>query len=122
MDPVRILLFIVITLLTGLLVVVGVQAFFILREFKNALGKLNKILEDAHSISSSVARPIVGASNFIEGIKSVKGLLDLMTDNRRGKATGGYEEGQIESPYEPHIQSLQEHGRRFFHKEGKPLS
>ena len=121
MDPVRILLFIVITLLTGLLVVVGVQAFFILREFKTALGRFNKILEDAHSISSSVARPIVGASNFLEGIKSVKGLLDLMTDGRRGKS-GGYEEGQMESPYEPHIQSLQEHGRRFFHKEGKPLS
>lgn len=121
MDPVRILLFIVITLLTGLLIVVGVQAFFILREFKTALGKLNKILEDANSISSSVARPIVGASNFIEGIKSVKGLLDLLTDKSSGKSVGGYEEGKVDT-YEPHIQSLQEHGRRFFHKEGKPLS
>lgn len=125
MDPTQILLFSVVTVLTVLLVAVGFQVFRILAEAKKALEKINRVLEDATFVSSSVAKPVAGISNFMESIKSIKDLIDLVSERSR-RIEPGYEEndlsGGAEQEEHPHIQTLQERGRRFFHKDGKPLT
>lgn len=127
MDAAQILLFTTVTILTALLVFLGVHVYFILRETKRALEKINKLLEDANLVSDSVARPIVGFANFLDGIKGLGSLLDMLTKKEAyHSGSEDYEEGQETSltptPGHPHIRALQERGRRFFHREGKPLT
>lgn len=122
MDPTQILLATTVTVLTVLLVVLGIQVFFILKEAKRTLDKINKILDNANLISDSVARPIVGFSNFLEGIKSFSNLVEMVMNRKEdGVPPGTYEEERGETRHS-HIHALQERGRRFFHREGKPLT
>ncbi len=70
MDSVQLVLLIVIILLTILLIVLGVQVFFILRDVRRALGKANKVLDDAGSIAESVQAPITALSSLALGFKA----------------------------------------------------
>src|SRR3989344_6906311 len=79
MDPVQILLFIVVTSLTGLLVAVGIQAFLILKDAHSAVQKFNGLLDDARVLTGSVARPIEGLRSFVEGASGIKSALELVT-------------------------------------------
>lgn len=137
MEPTQILLAVVVTVLTGLLVFVGTQVFFILREMQKTLQKLNKILDDAGIVADTVVKPIIGVANFVEGIKGIKGIIDLIQDKasphlsqkKKIEAQIPYEafveeeepRTHIESPH-IHISEMQERGRRFFHRGGKPLT
>ena len=69
LDPIQILLTVVITTLTVLLVIIGIEVFQILKEVKKMMEKFNKIVDDAHTISHSVATPVEEASSFIMGLK-----------------------------------------------------
>lgn len=127
MDPAQILLFSVVSVLTILLIALGFQVFLILREVKRTLDKVNKLLDDISLVSDSVARPIVGFANFVDGIKNFKNIVDLVLDRKEAPMIEhGYRDendysGRAEEQHS-HIQSLQERGRRFFHKDGKPLT
>lgn len=120
MDPVQILLFVVASVLTLALLVLGVEVFFILRESYRALKKVNKVLDDAESISRVVSKPILGFANFVEGVKNFKKIaegFDSPTPFTSGEGESFSSEGE-----HAHIENLQERGRRFFHKDGKPLT
>lgn len=137
MEPTQILLAVVVTVLTGLLVFVGTQVFLILREMQKTLQKLNKILDDAGLVADTVVKPIIGVANFVEGIKGIKGIIDLIQDKasphlsqkKKIEAQIPYEafveeeepRTHIESPH-IHISEMQERGRRFFHRGGKLLT
>ena len=82
MDNTQILLIAVVTVLTVLLTLIGVQVFFILRELKKTFEKFNKIIDDAGIISGSVAKPIASLSNSITGISGIAGLLGFLTKLR----------------------------------------
>lgn len=123
MDSTQILLYGVVTILTVLLVALGIQVFFILKEARRTLEKINKVLDDANLISGSVAKPIVGFTSFLEGIKGLGSLIDMMTKREAYHAgSQEYEESQETPLGHSHIKALQERGRRFFHKDGKPLT
>lgn len=57
-DATQILLMLIILVLTTMLTVIGVQVFFILREFRVTLQKANKVLDDTGVISESVSQPV----------------------------------------------------------------
>lgn len=135
MEPVQVLLFVVVSVLTGLLLAVGIQVFIILHEARKTLSRVNKILDKAQDISDAVARPVQGIANFMEGVKNLKGVVDMLVDKHdRSTVTEKFEERftpsflpeveeeerKVES--HPRISLLQERGRRFFHKSGKTLS
>lgn len=125
MEPTQILLFSVVTALTCLLVFLGVQVFFILREARRTIEKINKLLDSANLVSDSVARPIAGLANFVDGIKNFGNLMGVILNKKEVPLERGYDRGEIEEQEEghrSHIQTLQERGRRFFHKDGKPLT
>lgn len=69
MDTAQILLITVVSVLTLLLVLLGVQVFFILREVRFTLSKANKVLDDAGVISESISRPVESLSTVVSGIK-----------------------------------------------------
>lgn len=82
-DATQILLIVVVTTLTLLLTVIGVQVFFILREVRRSIEKMNKILDDAGLVSESVAKPIVSLSSSIGSLSGLTGLLGFLTSRRR---------------------------------------
>jgi phosphoglycerate-specific signal transduction histidine kinase len=73
-DTTQILLIAVVTVLTALLTIIGVQVFFILKEIKKTIEKFNKMMDDMGLISESVARPIASLSNSITGVSGIAGL------------------------------------------------
>ena len=80
MEVTQILLVIVVLVLTTIISIVGVEVFLILREVRQSVRKTNKILDDAGLISESVAKPIVGMSNFLTGLKSGLGMVKKVTE------------------------------------------
>lgn len=69
-DLSQLLLVIVITTLTILLTFIGIQIFYILREVKRTIEKINKMLDDAGMITESIAQPISGLGGVLDGLKS----------------------------------------------------
>lgn len=70
MDAAQIVLLTVVVVLTILLILLGIQVFFILKELRKSVEKANKILDDAATISQSISTPISNFSNIISGIKT----------------------------------------------------
>lgn len=77
MDSAQIILIIVITLLTIILAVLGVQVFFILREFRKTVLKANKVLDNTNVITQSVSAPISSLSSIATGIKTGATFINL---------------------------------------------
>jgi len=84
-ESAQILLIVVVTTLTILLTLVGVEVFLILKEFKKSVEKINKILDDAEMISESVTKPIVSVSSSLSSLSGIAGLLGLIFTKRRKK-------------------------------------
>lgn len=149
MDPVQILLFVVVSVLTGLLLAVGIQAFLILHDVKKSIKKFNQLLDDAQVFTNTVARPVQGLTHLIEGVKNIKNIVDFTTDlvNKKEPAVNKVPSVTQEQAYQYQTQmedeeaqaqerasmllgaekvhpihKVQERGRRFFHRSGKPLT
>lgn len=89
----QILLFLVITVLTTLLTLAGIQVIHILKELRLTMKKLNQMMDDFNLISSSVAKPIAGISGFVTGLKSGRDVIQLFLKKpAKGKLKGGESE------------------------------
>lgn len=77
MDSAQIILIIVIILLTIVLAVLGIQVFFILREFRKTVSKANKVLDNTSVITQSVSAPISSLSGIATGIKTGAAFINL---------------------------------------------
>jgi len=77
-DPTQILLTVVVTTLTVLLVIIGIQVFLILKETQKTLSRFNKILDDIEIVTDSVIKPIREASNFLSGLKKGTDVIKLV--------------------------------------------
>lgn len=71
-DATQLLLAFVILVITSMLTIVGIQVYFILREFRHTLAKANKVLDDTGVISESVSKPIGLLSGIVLGLKAFK--------------------------------------------------
>jgi hypothetical protein len=69
-DPAQTALFLVIVVLAILLLILGIQVFFILKELRRTIFKTNKILDDAGVISESVSTPISSLSALATSVKT----------------------------------------------------
>jgi hypothetical protein len=75
MDIAQIALFIVIIVLAVLLLALGVQVFFILREFRKTVFKANKVLDNTNVITESVSAPLSSLSGLASGLKTITPIL-----------------------------------------------
>ena len=70
MDPIQLTIIAVTITLTILLVILGIQVFYILKEIRLSFQKANKMLDDAGAVTGTVSEGITSMSGFINGIKS----------------------------------------------------
>ena len=88
-DTAQMVLLIVVVVLTGLLVVLGIQVFFILRELRQTVSKANRVLDDTAQITESVSAPLNSLSSIIEGVKTGAAIAQIFkkhTGKFKGKA------------------------------------
>ena len=85
MAPTQILLVIVVVTLTALLLIMGIQVFFILQEIRRSVEKINKILEDGGLISESIAKPISSISNSLVNFSGITGFLGWLASRKKIK-------------------------------------
>jgi len=83
MDTVQILLYTVVGILTVLLLLLGVQVFFILREIRGTISKANKVLDDAGIISTSISRPVESFSTIMSGVKVGSLVASFLANKKR---------------------------------------
>lgn len=86
-SPVETVLLFVIIILTFLLLILGVQIYYILKEFRETVIKANKVLDDTGIITESVSEPVVMFSTFLTGIKTGSFFVNLLK-----KAIASYKE------------------------------
>lgn len=86
-DPAQAALFLVIIVLTLLLLVLGIQVFFILRELRETVSKANKVLDDTGVITHSVSAPISTLSSLTMGVKAGSLIARIL----KGKKKSGKE-------------------------------
>ncbi|MBI2031473.1 MAG: hypothetical protein HYT08_02550 [Candidatus Levybacteria bacterium] len=84
-DPAQTALFLVIIVLTILLLVLGIQVFFILRELRKTVDKANKVLDDTGVITESVSGPISSLSNLASGVKAGAAIASLLSKSKKHK-------------------------------------
>lgn len=81
LDTAQAVLLFVLVVLTVLLLVLGIQVFFILRELRQTVSKANKVLDDTGVITESVLEPVSKLSTVISGVK----LGAMLASKLRGK-------------------------------------
>lgn len=87
-DPIQILLTVIVTILTTLLVVIGVEVFKILKEFRQTLKRANKILDEVEKVSSTLCKPVEGMSSLISGIKQGTAVVKVLTKFLKNEDNG----------------------------------
>jgi hypothetical protein len=85
MEITQILLVIVVLALTSIMSIVGIEVFFIFKEIRQSMKKLNKMLSDMGLITESIAKPIAGFSGFVSGLKSGTDAIKLLTKDEKKK-------------------------------------
>ena len=82
-DTVQVVLLIVIILLTALLIAVGVQVFFILKEFRKTVKKANRILENTEAITTSVSEPMSFLTGLLFSSKSIDIIKKILGSKKK---------------------------------------
>jgi anionic cell wall polymer biosynthesis LytR-Cps2A-Psr (LCP) family protein len=82
-DPAQTILFLVIIILTVLLVVLGIQVFFILRELRKTIDKTNKVLDDTSVITESVSKPLASFSTLAMGLKTGATIAKILQGGKK---------------------------------------
>ena len=77
MDTTQVLLTIVVSVLTILLTVIGIQVALILSELKKTVEKINKMLTDAGQVTGGLSRTVTGATGLVEGLKAGLSIVHL---------------------------------------------
>lgn len=70
MDVTQLVIVIISSVLAVLLVFLGIQVFYILKEFRHSIQKVNKMLDDAGRVTGTVGDSVVNMSGFINGLKT----------------------------------------------------
>ncbi|MDO8461083.1 MAG: hypothetical protein Q7S38_01430 [bacterium] len=93
-DTAQIVVLFVVVALSALLLILGVQVFFILKDLRRAVTKANKVLDDTSIITETVSGPISSLSTLTSGIKIGASLLKLLKKKKIFKSLLGKEEDE----------------------------
>lgn len=69
-DPVQLTLLAVIVILTILLLILGVQVFFILKDVRGTIKKTNGVLDNVDNITRNIEGPLETISSLVSGARS----------------------------------------------------
>lgn len=77
-DIIQIVLLSVIVLLSIILIILGIQVFFILRDLRQTVKKTNKVLDDINLISESVAKPVSSLGDLFGGASIISTVFKVI--------------------------------------------
>ncbi len=78
MDTTQLLLTIVLSLSTCLLIIIGVQLIFVLRELKKTLHSVNRIVEGFDSLGAGLDHGLSEVAGFMNGFKALLKIVDVV--------------------------------------------
>ena len=70
MEPVQIVIIAISVLLTTLFIALGVQVWFILKEMRGTIQRMNKMLDDAGRVTGAVGDGVTNMTGLVNGIKA----------------------------------------------------
>lgn len=85
MDTTQLLLTVVLTVTTALLIVVGIQLIFILKELRKILHKANRIIENFERVGVSLEHGFSEFLGFFSGLKTIFKVVDLIHAKKNAK-------------------------------------
>ena len=85
METIQALVVAVILVLTVMLVIIGLQVFYILRDLRRTIDKANRVLDNTESITESVNAPMSSFSSLLMGLQSGKTVVSLLNRIREKK-------------------------------------
>jgi len=85
MDTTQLLLTVVLTVTTVLLVVVGIQLIFVLKEARKTLQKVNGIIGNFEKVGLSVEHTFSELTGFVSGLKTIFKVIDLIHAKKNTK-------------------------------------
>lgn len=84
-DTVQAVLLFVIVILTILFIVLGVQVFLILKDFRLTLKRTNNILENVEKVSTGVTGSFTSLSDMLGGASTIGSVVKILSLFRRKK-------------------------------------
>lgn len=84
MDVTQIFLVITLAVTTIVLIAVGYQLFHVLKEVKNILVRMNRVVGGLERMSSSVESGFNEVAGFVGGAKSVFKILEIIRNRKSG--------------------------------------
>ena len=85
MDSFQVVLSIAIFITVTFFVILSIQLFFILKELRGTVGKVNRILEDVEDVSGDVKRSVESVQASVRQITSVLDVVSFIK-NRFNKS------------------------------------
>lgn len=70
MEPTQLTIILISFALALLLIILGIQVWYILKEIRISMQKMNSMLDDAKKVSGTVSEGVVGMSGFMNGLKT----------------------------------------------------
>jgi len=81
MDPVQITIIAISAVLTLLLVILGVQVWYIFKEIRTSFTKMNSMLDDAKKVTSTVGESVSGMAGIASGIRAALSVFKVFRKN-----------------------------------------
>ena len=82
-DAVQAVLLFVIVLLTIILIILGIQVFFILKDFRKTIVKANRILDTTDEITENISQPLSFLSTFLVSTRSLSTISKVLKTRKK---------------------------------------
>lgn len=86
MDTTQLLLTVVLTVITILLIIVGVQLIFVLREARRILVRVNGVISSFEEAGAGLTHGLGELQGFVGGLRSVFKIIDLLQSRKNGRS------------------------------------
>jgi len=77
MDPVQLTIIIISFILTTLIVILSIQIWHILGEFRQTVVKINKMLDDGGKVTGVISNSATSVAGFVSGVKTGMNVLSI---------------------------------------------
>ncbi len=85
METTQLLLMVVLSITTILLIIIGIQLIFVLREIRKTLKKVNTIINGFEHFGINTKHGISEVTGFFAGIKTLFTAIDYFKDKKNEK-------------------------------------
>lgn len=86
MDTTQLLLTVVLTVTTILLIIIGIQLIFILKDFRNLLKKTNNIVDELEKAGVSLEHGFSEINGFLSGVKTLFKIINTFHGKKNGRS------------------------------------